>query len=305
MRFLAVLLSCALSISLAGCGSVGAGGASKTMNAFTRIGRPLSIDALVAGAGTFSTQQTYYGRALVKNGSDLYGMTFRFTLNKQNDLSAYFSNFQVLRLVLLNGFMNAVPLISSATTISVPSGHNTATNSLTLVDAAVRTAKFDLNFGANAYLRNIASAGIVAADDFRTIAGGDDGSFFFIAQKATSLPRASTTDLAQPFTLIEFGVNASGSLNFRDLWSFSSLAGSGGTGYESFRMTTPEGSRQEGEFQLVDSETGIFVLGFDEAPGDGTPTASRGLEGTFLLSPDRQLILAYNLTNAAYFAGSR
>ncbi len=305
MRLFAVLLSCAISLTLAGCGSVGAGGASKMMNAFTRIGTPLTIDALVAGAGTFSTQQTYYGRALVKNGADLYGMTFRFTLNKESNLSAYFSNFQVLRLVLLNGFMNALPLISSPTTISVPSGHNPATNHLALVDAAVRTAKFDLNFGANTYLRNIASAGIVVADDFRTIAGGNNGSFFFIAQKATSIPRAASTDLAQPFTLIEFGVNASGTLNFRDLWSFSSINGGGGTGYEPFRMTTPEGSRQEGEFQLVDSESGIFVLGFDATPGDGTPTASHGLEGIFLLSPDRQLILAYNLTNAAYWAGSR
>lgn len=308
MRTFAALLSAALMLLLPGCGGVGAGAVSKTMNAFTRAGAPLTIDRLVADAGALgaaSTQQTYYGRALVRNGGDLYGLTFRFTLNKQSNIAAYFSNFQILRLVRLNGFLNAIPLVTSATTISVPSGHNAATNNLVLVDAALRTAKFDLNFGVNLYLPNIASAGFVTADDFRTIAGGNAGSFFFIAQKATSIPRAANQDLALPFTLVDFGVNASGALNFRELWSFSSIGGAGGGGYEPFRMTTPGGGRQEGEFQLVDSESGFFVFGFDATPGDGTPTASHGLEGALLLSPDRQLLLAHDLTHAAYWAGSR
>lgn len=299
-------LSCGI---LAGCvGTVG-GGVSSAQNAFTRLGSTLTIDRLVTTAGTsslggHSTSSDYFGRALIKNGSSLYAMTFRFTLNKQNDLAAYFSNFQILRLVLLGGFANAVPLVTTPVTVTVPSGHNAANNNLVLADAALRAATFDLQLTGSAYLTRITSAGIVVADDFRTMAGGDDGAFFFIAQKASSIPSAANEDLVAPFTLVDFSVGAQGGLRFEDLWNFSSV-GAGGGGEEAFRMTTPAGARREGEFRLVDSASGIFVFGFDATVGDGAPTASQGVEGCLLLSPDRELLLAYDLTGATYWAGSR
>lgn len=300
-------------MTFTGCGEGAGSGVGATLNAFTRGGSPLSIDALVANVGITSsdiaipaaTSQIYYGRALIKNGGTLYGMTFRFTLNKQSDSAAFFSNFQILRLVLLNGFANAAPLLTGTTTISVPSGYNAGTNGLSLVDLVARTARFNLNFGANAYLPQITSAGIIVSSDFRTIVGGDDGAFFFIAQKATGLESSTSQDLIAPFSLVEFGVNSAGSLTLSNFWSFSGIVGLGGGGYPPFRMTTSEGAVKEGEFQLVDSSSGVFVWGFDATAGDGSPTATSGLEGVILLSPDRQLLLAYDLANFTYWAGSR
>lgn len=296
-------------VALTSCGGTAGRGASSFLNSLTRTGQVLTIDQLVADIGTSgvtpaSTSQQYYGRALIKNGFNLYGATFRMTLNKDSSINAYFSNFQILRLVILSGFNNAVPVVTSTLTVNVPTGYSGSTNALTIRDGALRTANFNLDFLSNTYLSDVTSAGIVVSHDFRTIVGGDDGNFFFIAQKASSLESSALQDFTQIFTLIDFSVSSSGGLSFRDLWNFSS-AGGGGRGYEAYRMTTPEGSVKEGEFALVDSSSGVFVFGIDATTGDGTPTSAGRLDGVMLLSPDKQLMLSYDLTNGSYWAGSR
>lgn len=290
-----------------GCGKTAGSGISSLSNPFTRVGSALTIDSLVSAVSGSSTSlsttsQTYYGRAVIKNGSFVYGATFKFSIHKQSDSAAYFSSFQILRLVVLNGMSSAIPVVTSPLTVGVGSGYSLGSNSIAILGALDRTANFNLSFSNHTYLSDVTSAAFVASDDFRTIVGGDNQSFFFIAQKASSLGSVTTAQMEQRFSLVEFHISGFGSLTFADLWTFSS-SGVGGNGYSAYRATTATGSVREGEFNLVDATGGLFVFGSDSSPGNGTPTADGAVSGAFLLSPDGQLILGYDLENSLYWAG--
>lgn len=73
----------------------------------------------------------------------------------------------------------------------------------------------------------------------------------------------------------------------------------------SFTGVAGDGSGYRGETALTDSEVGVFVFGLDTAGGSGVPKADGPIDGAFLLSPDKQFFLGYNLKTGAYFAAGK
>lgn len=306
MKLIVILL--VSSVIIAGCsggGGGGGGGGGSASNKFTASSAPLTVDDMVSPAKSAAgilTSTTYYGRVLYTSGGHLFGASIHFTLNKNNGTTAYFTNFYLDRLVQVTAYNSATAIVTTSTNLNVPGSYNSGTNGVSIGSATSRFVNFNLDFGDNTNFADISNAGVIFSSDFSTMVGGNNLSFFFIAQKASSLPAVSSSDIQSSWSLANFTVNGSGSIVLAST-STVSVAGTGGHGLLAFTGSSG-GSSFAGETSLTDSGTGVFIFGFDSTPV-GTPSADGTLDGAFLLSPDKKFILGYDDVNAQYFAASK
>ncbi len=282
-----------------GCGPNQSDGSSILDNEFTSVGSSLSI-AKISG-------ETYYGRLLFKsNSGQLYGAAVHFNINTDSSTTAFFSDFILDRLVLFVNMTTAVAIITSPVDLNVNPSYSFGGNGLSVSDISARRIGFNINFGNNANLSDVVSAAAVFTRDFSTFVGGDNATFFFIAQKASSLGAVTGADLLGAWFMIDFQVAGYGALI---LGSPSKMAvgGSGGRGYTVFRGTDLSGSvSYGGEYNLTDAGTGASGLGYDSTPQDASSITMDGtVDGAFLLSPSKRFILGFDARSNKYFAGSR
>lgn len=282
------------------CGPNQTDGPSILNNEFAGVGPAMAISAIA--------DETYYGRVLFKsNGGQLYGAAIRFDLNTNSSSTAFFSNFYLDRLVLFVNMTTAIPIVTSPVNLNVNPSYSYLTNGLSISNVTSRYVGFNIDFGNNAnFTSDVMSAAAIFTRDFSTFVGGDNSSFFFIAQKASSLPVVTSGDLFGEWIMLDFGVTGHGTL---DIGSPSRLAagGIGGTGYTIFKGSNISNSLiYGGEFYLTDSGTGAVGLGYDSTPPfDSTITMDGTVDGAFLLSPSKKFILGFDARNNRYFAGSR
>lgn len=294
-----LILSLCGAFFLSACEPLAGVSGSGLVNPFTRSGVSLKIEDLTTG----NTQ--YYGRALIRDGGILYGATLSFQLRPQGSQGAYFANFRILRMIIFSGLMSATPTVTSPQNLSVPSSFNLGLNSLVIRDPSARRANFSLSFASNLYLRDLSEAVILVSDDFRSLVGGDSTYFHFIAQKAPAMGTVSSADLDSIWSTTDFRVSSVGDLTLGVSSQLQNL-GVGGLGLTAFRVSTSNGILRAGEFNLVDAASGLFALSLDLNPSaNGTPRGNGGVDGAFLLSPDGQLLLGYDIRNSFGFAGGR
>lgn len=288
-----------------GGGGGGGSGALTSSNKFSASGTPITIDDIVSASkasAPASTSATYYGRVLVSDSGTLYGASIHFTLNKHDATTAYFSDFYVDRLAQLTGYDSATGLITTPSDLGVSGVYNALTNSISIANASSRFVSFNVDFGDNTHFDDISNAGVVFSSDFSTMVGGNNLNFFFIAQKASSMPSVSATDIKTSWNLANFTVSG-GTILFTSTSSVT-VGGTGGHGLIAFSGSDSLGTSFGGETSLADAGTGIFVFGFDSTP-TGTPSADGTLDGVFLLSPDKSYVLGYDDMNGNYFAASK
>lgn len=233
----------------------------------------------------------YYGRFLYRApGSDYHSCgSVRFQLVKNNSTSAYFTNFSLLSLVEI--WPDQTTFVSSATDVGVDDEYHSSSNNITIANATSRFMSFDLTFDSD-LLTDISNAGVIFTDDFTTMVGGDDSSFIFIAQRATSQPDASISDLDGTWLAARFNVSSSTPV----LASFLAV------GFE----TDSDGVYNH--FDGVDSQYGAFAgaaaLGDADAAcylyvvSDGE---SGDFDGGFVLSADQSLAVGYDFSTGTYF----
>lgn len=302
-RILTLTILLALSIACSdggGGGGTGVGGTTNT-NKFTMTGSTaLTVDAITSSK---SASTTYYGRALMASGGNLYGASFHFTLNKNTATTAYFSDFFLDRFVTVTAYNSATAQVTSSTNLSVTASYNATTNGLSITNATSRFVGFNINFGNTTYLQNISNAAVMFSNDFTTMVGGDNSTFFFIAQKASSMPNATSTDTQSSWGLANFTVSNSGNIAVSST-STVNVSGTGGNGLVAFKGTSSDGTTFQGESSMTDAGTGLFMFGFDGG-SHATPTADGRLDGAFLLSPDKSYMLGYDKMDGIFFAGSR
>lgn len=303
-----ILASYLLTVfSCSGGGGSDAAAGSTDTNKFTSAGTNISIDGITSSLSgssvTTLTTQTYYGRFFSKSGGSYYAGSVHFTLNKNDNTTAYFSNFFLDRMVQLTAYNTNSVIVNSATDLVAPGAYNATTNSIQIQDASKRYVSFKLDFGNNANIADIPNAGIIFSKDFSTMIGGDNSTFFFIAQKASSLPGSLVSDLLTSWKYVNFSVTNGPVFTLINTGSFS-VSGTGGNGLTAFTGSNSAGSVFQGETTINDSGAGIFLYGYDSTPG-GTPTADGTVDGGFLLSPDKQYILGFDFISRNYFGASR
>jgi hypothetical protein len=233
----------------------------------------------------------------------VYGASVHFSLNKESDSYAYFSDFYLDRLVRYDSYSGATSIVTTSTNLSVASAYS-STNVLRIRSSTSRFIAFSVDFGNNTYVSDIVDAGVIFSSDFTTMVGGNNSTFFFIAQKASSMASVSSADIQTTWLLANFAVDSTG------LASVSSTAsvtpsGTGGRGLLAFTGQNSSTGAFKGETALTDSGVGAFVFGFDTSGGSGTATADGTIDGAFLLSPNKDFLLGYNFLNDRYFAASR
>lgn len=302
-----------LILLLAGCsgggggGSAG-GGSTTSSNKFTQSGSPITVDDMVSGYSstsihTNSVLQTYYGRFLRKSGSDIYSGLIRFTLNKTSSTTGYFTDFYLDHYVQITSAITATTLVSATTNLSVGGSYNASTNGLTVADASSRIVNFNLDFGNNTYFSDIANAGVIFTNDFNTMVGGDNASFFFIAQKGSAHASSTMSDLIGSYGIANFTVDGAGSVAVTSTSSVA-VGGTGGNALTAFYGTNSLSGAFQGETTLTNSATSTFVFGYDTG-GNSPATADGPIDGIFLLSPDKKCVLGYSFYNSNYFAASK
>lgn len=298
-----------LSVAIAGCSdsSGGGSGSGGKQNSFTMSGNSVSIDGITstgtsAELGAQSVQQ-YFGRVLIANSSNLYSGTFSFKLNKHSSTQAYFSDFSVDRLVQINSLSSVTPIITSPTDMTVNPAYSASGNSVTISSSTKRFVSLKIDFGNNTYFSDVPNAGVMFSNDLSTMVGGDNSSFFFIAQKATSIPSVSISELVNSWGLVNFTVDGGGTIDIVST-STVTVGGTGGNGLTAFKGQTPGVAAFQGEAALIDPVGGVLAFGFDDST-TGTPTAYGPIHGVFLISPDKQYMLGLNADQGTYFAGSR
>lgn len=304
------LLVLAVVTVLSGCsGSSGGPSTSSSTNKFTSSGSAITIDSITSSVSGSSltaqaTSQVYYGRVLYVSGSNLYAASIHFTLNKDSSTAAYFSNFSLDRLVQVSSITAATAVVSSPMDLNVTAAYNSSTNGLSITNATSRFVRFNLDFGDNTHFADVTNAGVIFSSDFSTMVGGNNSSFFFIAQKASSMASVSNSDLVATWSLANFTVSGAGSISVSSTSSVS-VSGTGGHGLNAFTGINSNVGAFKGEVTLNDSGTGVYLFGYDTSGGSGTPTADGQVDGGFLLSPDKQFILGYSIYDGVYFAASR
>jgi hypothetical protein len=308
MKYFYILLTCSLIFSCSGGGSGSSGSTTPTdTNKFTATGTSATINDLVSTTSTsnaqpLSTSAQYYGRFLSTDGSFLYSGTVRFSITKESDSTAYFTSFYLDYLSKVS-FSSPTVIVSSQHDPLVPTSYDSSDNHISIADGTSRFISFKINFGDNTYVSDIPTAGMIFSSDLTTIVGGDNLSFFFIAQKTSSQPAVSTSDLEATWKLANFTVSSSGGITVTST-STVTVGGTGGNGYTAYTGTHSTAGNMSGEIALTDSTSGAFVYGPDPNADQTTPTAS-SLYGGFLLSADKNFVLGVDAVNGIYFAASK
>jgi len=313
MKKLITLAAISMMVACSGGGGSGggSGGSSTSTNKFTASGSPITTDAMVSAYASssvvqpMSTSQVYHGRALMKDISgDIYAAAFHFTLNKNDSSTAYFTNFYIDYMVQVTGYVTSSNVVTSSTQITLASNtYSAMTNSVTIANASSRFVNFNIDFSNNTYLSDISNAGVIFTNDFNTMVGGDNASFFFIAQKASSLPTVTAADLLGTFKLVNFSIDGTGSIAI-DSTSTVVVQGTGGSGYTAFKGQDSQGNSFQGELTLNNSNTGALVFGYDDDAGN-PPTVATAFVGAFLFAPDKSCVLGYDTTSSLFFAASK
>jgi hypothetical protein len=188
--------------------------------------------------------------------------------------------------------------------LSVSSSYSATDNSLTITSGNSRYIKLNLTFGNTAHIGSkIANAGGIFSYDFNTLVGGDNSTYVFIAQTASTHTLISTPDLKYAWSLAKFSINASGDISLGEKTSLT-VSGTGGTGYTAFSGTNA-GVAFEGETRLTDSELGLFLFDYDSTVGNGPATGDGTNDGIFALSPNKNSIIVYDFSSKVFFAGNR
>lgn len=280
-------------------------GDSSSGGNWSEAGEALTIDDIVNGDGsgssltkevaTSSSAAFYFGRFLFYDGTYLFTGSVKFKLNKNDDSSAYFSDFTMEHYSEVTGADSHSNIVTSSTDLAVSGAFDASDNHVEIADATERFVAFDLDFGDNDYFGDITSAGVIFSSDFTTMAGGDCSNFFFIAQKVASQPDVSVSALLGDYSGLNFAVNCStGGITLENTFSVTA-GGTGPNGFTAFTGTNSEDGTFSGETALTDSTSGAFLFSYD-----GLNTA-----GAFLVSADQSLALGIDVTSGLYFAAER
>lgn len=280
---LAFLVACSSSSS-----SNDGSGSSGSVNKFSASSRAMTATDLAPAtrAGT----QAYYGSFLYKNGADYYAGGINFTL-ENNGTNVYFKTLAFEKVVLFNTYNSSGSVATTGVSCFSNGSHNATTNFINVSDTTSRFVKFSVNVGGvctGAGFSDISNAGVVFSNDFVTMAGGDNSSFFFMAQKATAQGTFSLTDVDGTSSLYWFTVDGSGNP--------SAVSGNAAS------VTTTNGSWQTtsstGSLKLVDSAIGSYLFKY-------STTGASSIDGGFIMTPNKSFLLGIDLTSGYYFASSR
>lgn len=279
--------------------------ASSTPRNWSAASSALTIDAIVntpaAGKAVYTTAPFYYGRFLYTDQVNLYTGSVKFKLNKEDDSHAYFSDFTLEHYSKVTDYDEHADLIASSKDLQVEGSYDLNSNNATIDNATSRFVAFDLDFGNNAYFGDITNAGVIFSADFTTMAGGNNATFFFIAQKTDAQPDVSLDSLSGKWNVINFTVSSRGIIN-KTSTSSVTVGGTGGHGFTGFIGTNSRSVAFDGELALTDPTSAAFVFGYGS--GNGTMSAY-GMDGAFLVSADESLALGVDITNAYYFAAEK
>lgn len=297
MNWKSLLLILVFSVSCIGGGGGGSSSGGSSSVSFNGSGS-ISIDDIVDD-GSKSTSALYYGRFAYYDGTNLYGGAIHFTINKQDNSSAYFSDFYLDSFARLDTFTSSTSIVSSSENLNISVGYGSSTNSVTISSSTSRFVDMNMDFGNNTHFGDVVNAGVVFSSDLSTMVGGDDDTFFFIAQKASSQPASSIANVKASWSIFNFTVSAGGTI-YADSTSSVSVSGTGGNGYTAFTGNNSVNGYFDGEISLADSPSGLFIFGY--GIGSGTPTATAAA-GLFLMSTDNRFVLGIDVTDGTYFAG--
>lgn len=320
-----LLVGAIASVSIGGaggCGSTstgsvdntdddGGGGAGSSSEAsWSASGDALTIDDIVNDSGSepsldlfekkavtaSSSAPFYFGRFLLSDGFDLFTGSIKFKLNKRNSVSAFFSNVTLEHYSMVVIGADDTDIVTSSTDLAVSDSFDASTNHVEIDNAATRFIGFDLDFGNNEFFGDITNAGVVFSSDFTTMAGGNNESFFFIAQKVSSQPDVSESAILGDFNIFNFTVSSSGEVTDEGT-STVTVGGTGPNGFTAFIGTNSDSGDFNGELFLTDATSGAFLFGY----GD------EGIDGAFLLSGDESLAVGIDIGSgdAVYFAAER
>jgi hypothetical protein len=192
-------------------------------------------------------------------------------------------------------------LITDSTDLDVDPDYNSSLNQISITNATSRFVGFDLDFGNNDYFPDIQNAGVFFSADFSTMVGGNNSTFFFIAQKVTLQPDVTSNAINGDLSVINFTVSSSGAVII-DSTASVSVGGTGGNGFTGFTVTNSSSGDFDGELSLTDATAGCFIFGYGY--GDGSMTAL-GINGGFLVSADQNLAVGIDLSSGLYFAAEQ
>lgn len=264
-----------------------------------------SASAMVAGrAVTVSADAAYYyGRFYYTTDYvDIYTGSIKFKIKKYSNTAAYFSDATLEHFGRVSDFDAHVDIVNSSTDLMVDGQYDVSNNHVQIADATERFVGFDVDFGNNDYFGDITYGGVLFSTDFTTMVGGNNATFFFIAQKADSQPSVTESSISGDWSAVTFSVSSSTGAITLGWTADITVGGIGGHGFTGFTGINSYSNEFDGELALTDEISGSFIFGY--SAGDGTMTAE-GIDGGFLVSADGTLAVGIDLLSNRYFAVER
>lgn len=286
-------LSAFAGLSLSACsgssggGGGGSGGGTAT-NKFSGSSRAMTAADVAPTSRTGI--QTYYGSFLYKTGSDVYAGGINFTL-ENNGAQLYFKTFAFEKVIHYTAYNASGSQLTAGQSCFTNGTYNATTNFVNINSTANRLVNFSVDLQATcngAGIADINNAGVIFSNDFTTMAGGDNASFFFLAQKASSQGTFTLANMDGTANLYWFDVDNSGNITTVTSNSASVTTTSGS-------WTTADTS---GVLKLADSATGAYIYKYNH-------TGASSIDGGFVVTPDKNFLMGIDLVTGYYFAASR
>jgi len=271
-------------------------------------GDALTIDAIASSTSSCDASEGsdfYFGRiGALDDAGLLFSGVVRFQLCRSSDSAAFFKDFTLEHFSVVNSLNENTAQVTSRTDLEVTesidtSSTSTTTNYFQIVDADLQYGYFEIDFGKTDAFGELiaapvtgAAGGVIFTSDLSTMAGGDNESFIFIAQKIDSLDNLSTGDVDGNWDTFNFTV-------------------SGGTVSTHSTSTVEIGSFSDNLAELTgeNSEGGEFsgMIGLNDATSGGmvyqyTGTTGSSVDGALIASPDNQFALGFDFAGGFYFA---
>jgi hypothetical protein len=275
----------ATSIACSGGGSGGGGGGTAT-NKFSAAGRDMTLSDLAPE--TRSGSEEYHGSFLYKNGGNFASGSFHFIL--ENDgTNVKFKSFSFGKVVETSTFP-ATPTEVTAGVTCFSNVVDPATNMIVMTDSTRREVRLDLDLGVtcNADIADLTNVGILFSSDFSTFVGGDNATFFMIAQKASASPTYAASNIAGVLNMFWFSIDVNGV--FVEEPDYDGSVTVSGTSWSA--------GENSGTLKATDSTSGGFLYKYITTPANN-------IDGGFLVSPDKNFVMGIDLIEDVYFAASK
>ncbi|EQC45283.1 hypothetical protein [Bacteriovorax sp. Seq25_V] len=255
------------------------------------------------------TPTPFQGRFITSIGSETFGGTISFQIVKKEDGKAYFKKFSLDHFVKIKKYFVTEEIQTDSREFNISKEYDEIKNSIILENTETNYFRANLDFNEDINLRDLTNVAMILSNDKTTIIGGDNTTFFFIAQKGESFPQVKDFNISGLWNNHSFDVSPDGSIE-RLGEATVSVEEYKNKKFATFKSISNRYGKTEGIIGYTDMKSQLYQFGYNQdidfkPDNDNIFFNKIPKAGYFILSPDSRYILGVDLERTTFFGGER